>query len=255
MKRSLFGLAALVGALCNQAGAQSLHLDYTHGQLPSSLVQVTTLTPSTTLTFANNNLQFTDSLPGDGINLFVPNYDAECIAFEGLSLDGFQIGEGVDFEIGQGKLSDNGSVHVELFQSNSIRVKIVEDKHPGTKVIFTDDISNFALSNLGELHVDWVPLGSGDSVDIAIYDKQRKLVLSKRVPSALKHSPGFVGGFLGLSYNISGLELRQDPIISLTGTTLTPLRTPEPSFLGLALGFGSIFALHFRNRHKRRTVQ
>jgi hypothetical protein len=236
-------LALLFFAASISLGAANMHVDFESGAPPSSQLQITALTPTTNIDYSSGRLNVTTADLLDGIGLFFPELQPMCFVFSGLELSGFDLDEGLDFVISNGPNAEE-SITYSVVQSNSVRVKIIEDRQPGTTVLFNDILIG-NLADVTEVRVDWL---SRDDVEyVQGHIKMRTgTVHTQKVVSTLSHSWPII---TAPHVKVRGvLRVQKDPFFSFDSMSFDEAHVPEPSTYVLV--GSTVLALAIRRRRR-----
>jgi len=184
-----------------RAGDAAMFEDFQDGVMDS---RYSALAGSGPVTVANGALNFDIVNAGDGIEIDVYDLNAMCLVLQDMNVGTFAVGNGFGIEM----LFDDGSwIDVQLYQENSIRVKI---KESGTNTEVVRKVDGVDLDEVDSIQVDWVPSDTAlDRIEIEIKTKDGRRVV-KKVRSGLKHEDGRT-----TAYRIRGLDITQDPPISI----------------------------------------
>ena len=134
-----------------------------------------------------------------------------CIMLGEMDLTPFLIGNGFGVEL----LFDTGeSADVQLYQDNSVVVKIVEKNSDGTETKIFRKVEGIDADDIDSIQIDWVPSDTAlDRIEIEIVTKAGKKITSK-VRSGLKHDAGRT-----VAYRMRGLDIDKDPTVNIGSIT------------------------------------
>jgi len=157
----------LVGvAFATGAHASMITLDLTGGPPPPEVAQISRLTPTTGLDFNNGRMNVTIGASDDGVDIVVPDFDAVCVIFRDLSLQGFASGAGVSFDMILNASLGNSASFV-LVQENSLTAKITDTINGQTSVKKRITFPDIDLSQVTSTRVDWIKGENGAKDQIA----------------------------------------------------------------------------------------
>ena len=246
----LTALVAAVALASGTARADMVVIDFRNGPPPSSLAQISTLTPSTGLDYNSAGMNVTINSPGDGVLINPQTIQAVCAKFEDLRLDSFAPGDGVEFAGVFGDPADGNSAGVDLYQGNSTVIKIVQEIGK-QKTTLRRTVAQINTNQVRSVQIDWISGGPNQldtiAIEIQYQDGAEIKRLSMNSFSGLKHDPNKT-----TAYRIQGLNITQDPMVTVGDLALSTEHAfvPEPASLVLSC-VGVLGLLAFQKRGRR----
>ena len=212
--------------------ASQLTLDFMHGAPPPSVANITPL-GAAAVNFASGQMNITETKSGDGARVALNDFQAMCVVLDNVSFQNFAFGDGLKFFVYDDLITGEG-IGLELFQANSITVKVMQNNPDGTnKILQKIDVPNANLGDIGRLRLDWIKAGTPggpEQVQAEVIGKRGLSFVSQRVDTDLVHKrlPN------GLTVvDMTGLSLQADPTFSVGDMVFDDEHVPEPSSISL----------------------
>lgn len=156
------------------------------------------------LTVANGSLNFDIVQHGDGFQIDVKDLNPACLELSDMTVGDFSYGDGFGVQV----LFENGeSIELEMYQTNSVRVKVKEN---GTTDLWVRTVPGVDLKDVESVNLDWVPSDTAlERVEIEIKTKTCQKI-KKKVRSGLSHHDNAT-----VAYRMFGLNIQYDPPMSI----------------------------------------
>ncbi|MDJ0835377.1 MAG: hypothetical protein QNK37_02610 [Acidobacteriota bacterium] len=156
----------------------------------------------------NGALNFDIVEHGDGFQIDMSDVaHPACIMLGEMDMTPFLIGNGFGIEL----LFDTGdSADIQVYQDNSVVVKIVEKNSNGTETKLYRKVEGIDADDIASIQIDWVPSDTAlDRIEIEIVTKAGKKITTK-VRSGLRHDEGRT-----VAYRMRGLDISKDPTVNI----------------------------------------